>query len=149
MAGLVRTSLLAVWLTVSGIIAFPSATAAQDYIKLNGWYEVSFIKFKPDHAGRAFEIIHDHLQEVDKKVNRQAIPFDFRTGEWDHIVYFPILLNEEGYDTIPPEEEWWAAFAEQEGGQDAADKLFAEFLDSIAQSKTEIARLVLGSEPGQ
>ncbi len=145
MAQLARVSLL----LAAFVVALAPTVQAQDYLRMNGWYEVNFVKFKPDRAQRAFEIVHNHFQEVDKKVERQVLPFDFKTGEWDHIVYFPIALNEEGYDTVPPRSEWWAAFVEQEGGEEQADKLFAEFLDSVAQSRTEIARLVLGSQTGR
>ncbi len=61
---LVRTLLLMAAL----VIALASAAHAQDYIRVNGWYEASFVKFKPDRARRAFEIVHNHFQEVDKKV---------------------------------------------------------------------------------
>jgi hypothetical protein len=47
----------------------------------------------------------------DKKVGRKAIPFDYSTGEWDHVVFFP--YDTARIDTIPSGAEWWKAFAEQ------------------------------------
>jgi hypothetical protein len=125
------------------LLASGAPTQAQDYIHVDGWYEVMHVKFRPACARRALQIIHGHFVKVDKTVGRQVLPFDFQTGEWDHVVYFPIALSEEGYDTIPPRSEWWAALYEQEGGKEQGDRLFGEFLDCIVQSRTEIARLVL------
>jgi hypothetical protein len=66
-----------------------------------------------------------------------------RTGEWDQVVYFPITLSQDGYDTVPPRSQWWAAFYAQEGGKEQGDRLFGEYLDCMIQSRTEIAQLVL------
>jgi hypothetical protein len=126
---------------LAGLTVSPSK--AQEYIHVNGWYEVSYTKFKPTCVRRALQIIHSNFVKVDKTIGRQVIPFDFKTGEWDHVVYFPIAMSEDGYDTIPPRSEWWSAFYEQEGGKEQGDALFGEFLDCIAQSKNEVAKLVL------
>ncbi|HTO44379.1 MAG TPA: hypothetical protein VML56_09895 [Burkholderiales bacterium] len=101
-------------------------------------YVVFYAKFKPGKAPEALKIIHEHFWPVDKKVGRKAIPFDFVTGEWDHIVYFPYDTGR--LDTIPSNAEWWKAFVEQEGGPDQAQRLFQSFLDLHANSKAEIAK---------
>jgi len=101
-------------------------------------YLVAYAKFKPGKAPEALKIIHEHFWPVDKKVGRKAIPFDYTTGEWDHIVYFPYDTGR--MDTIPSGAEWWKAFAEQEGGAEQAQKLFQSFLDLHANSKFEIAK---------
>jgi hypothetical protein len=69
---------------------------------------------------------------------RKAIPFDFMTEEWDHVVYFP--YDTASMDTIPSGAEWWKALAEQEGGAEQAQRLFQTFLDLHANSKLEIAK---------
>ena len=43
-------------------------------------------------------------------------------------------------DTIPAGAEWWKALAEQEGGNEQAQKLFQRFLDLYANSKSELAK---------
>jgi len=101
-------------------------------------YLVLYAKFKPGKAPEALKIIHEHFWAVDKKVGRKAIPFDFMTGEWDHVVYFP--YDTAHMDTIPAGAEWWKAFVEQEGGADQAQRLFQNFLDLHANSKSEIAK---------
>ena len=101
-------------------------------------YLVLYAKFKPGKTPEALKIIHEHFWPVDKKVGRKSIPFDFVTGEWDHIVYFP--YDTARMDTIPAGAEWWKALAEQEGGNEQAQKLFQSFLDLYANSKTELAK---------
>lgn len=125
------------------VVLAATPAPAQDYINVNGWYEVVYSKFGPTCGRRALQIIHEHFVAVDRTVGRQVIPFDFKTGEWDHVVFFPIALSADGYDTIPPSSEWWAAFHEQEGGREQAEAIFGEFLDCVVESRTEIARLVL------
>src|SRR5215831_13396686 len=112
---------------------FSSAFAADEQA-----YVVFYAKFKPGKAPEALKIIHEHFWPVDKKVGRQAIPFDYTTGEWDHIVYFPYDTSR--MDTIPSGAEWWKALAEQEGGPDQAQKLFQHFLDLHVNSKFELAK---------
>jgi hypothetical protein len=92
------------------LITASAPAKAQDYIHVDGWYEVVYNKFRPTCARRALQIIHEHFVKVDNTVGREVLPFDFKTGEWDHVVHFPIALSEDGYDTIPPQSEWWAAF---------------------------------------
>ena len=101
-------------------------------------YLVAYAKFKPGKAPEALKIIHEHFWPVDKKVGRKAIPLDFLTGEWDHVVYFP--YDTARMDTIPPGAEWWKALAEQEGGAEQAQRLFQSYLDLEANSKFEVAK---------
>jgi hypothetical protein len=70
-------------------------------------------------------------------VGCKAIPFDYSTGEWDHVVFFP--YDTARMDTIPRGADWWKAFAEQEGGPEQAQKLSQSFLDLHIKSKFEIA----------
>lgn len=128
------TRSIAALISLAGLALCGAPAAAQDYIRVDGWYEVMYAKFEPSCARRALEIIHGHFVEVDQTVGRQVIPFDFKTGEWDHVVFFPIAFGDDGYDTVPPVAEWWAAFAEQEGSREQADALFGEFLGCIVAS---------------
>ena len=124
---------------------FSSVCAADD----EQTYLVAYAKFKPGKAPEAIKIIHEHFWPVDKKVGRKAIPFDYTTGEWDHIVYFP--YDSSRMDTIPPGADWWKALAEQEGGSEQAQKLFQRFLELQANSKFEIAKSpgALSSDPNR
>jgi hypothetical protein len=101
-------------------------------------YLVLYAKFKPGKAPEALKIIRDHFFAVDKKIGRKTIPFDFVTGDWDHIVYFP--YDAARMDTIPSNAEWWKTLAELEGGPEQAQKIFQRFMDLHANSKFEIAK---------
>jgi hypothetical protein len=102
-------------------------------------YQVVSVKFKPGKGMDALKIIHEHFHKVDKTVGRRVLPFDYQTGEWDHVVYFP--FDPARMDMIPPGSEWLKAFAEQQGGMERAQSLFQRYLDLVAISKVELARL--------
>lgn len=104
------------------------------------YYVVSYTKFKPGMAEEARELIYDHFWPVDQTIGREVIPFDHLTGEWDHVVYFPL---EEGpgelaWEMSPTNEKWWAAFVEQEGGMEAAEEIQRRFGELVAESRTEL-----------
>src|SRR5689334_23145736 len=71
-------------------------------------YLVLYAKFKPGKAPEALKIIREHFFPVDKKIGRKSIPFDFSTGEWDHVVYFP--YDTAKMDTVPGNAVWWKTF---------------------------------------
>ena len=102
-------------------------------------YLVIQVKFKPGKAPEALKIVHERFHMVDKKIGRKVLPFDFVTGEWDHVVYFPYDLARG--DTIPSGKQWMEALAAQEGSMGEAERLYQELWDLVAYSKTEIARL--------
>ena len=103
------------------------------------WYQVLSVKFKPGKATEALQIIHEHFHKVDKAIGRKALPFDYTTGEWDHVVYFP--FDTAKMDTIPSWTEWMKTLGDQEGGKEQGQKLFQSFWELVAASKSEIAQL--------
>ncbi len=104
------------------------------------YYEAFFVKFKPGMAEQAWEAIYEHFILVDKKLGRKVRAYDLQTGEWDHVVFFPIEGPEYfSWSTSPQDEKWWVAFAEQEGGADKAQAIFKKFLETVDKSKTELA----------
>jgi hypothetical protein len=117
-------------------VAVQSSAPGADTDKV---YLVAYAKFKAGKAPEALKIIHEHFHEVDKSIGRRVLPFDYVTGEWDHVVYFP--FDPARMDTIPSGGEWMKALAAQEGGMEQAQKRFQSYLDLVATSKTEIARL--------
>ena len=64
------------------------------------WYSVGYIKFKPGKVDDGLKIIYDHFVPADKASGREIINFDTRTGEWHHVVYFPM---EDGAERISVE----------------------------------------------
>jgi hypothetical protein len=129
------SALFAALVLVATAIVSPQAIGADD----DKVYLVTYAKFKPGKAPLALQIIRERFQPVDKRIGRRVLPFDYVTGDWDHIVYFPFDLAR--MDTIPSGDEWMKALAAQEGGMEQAQQLWQDFWDLVAHSKTEIARL--------
>ena len=115
----------------------PQATKREN----SAYYEASFTKFKPGKAAEAYSYIYEHFVPVDNKIGRAVEPYDLQTGEWDHVVFFPLSEGpaEFGWVTSPTDEKWWAAFAEQEGGADEARALMEKFLATIARQERHLA----------
>jgi hypothetical protein len=103
------------------------------------WYQVISFRFKPGKTAEALQIIHEHFHKVEKAIGRKVMPFDYTTGEWDHVVYFP--LDTAKMDTIPSQTEFMKTLADQEGGKEQAQKLFQGFFELVVAWKSEIAQL--------
>ncbi len=103
------------------------------------WYEVHYTKFKQGTHEEAERIIREHFIPVDIAVGRDVIPFDYSTGEWDHVVYFPIDNPADlEWRRSPVDVEWWAAFVEQEGGEDEANALYQHFEQLIVRRENHL-----------
>ncbi|MFQ5776729.1 MAG: hypothetical protein ACE5IP_01835 [Terriglobia bacterium] len=136
---------IVVFLVVVSVLLLGVSVSAQELPKAEKrenvqYYQAMFIKFKPGMADQAWEAIYQHFINVDKKIGRKVRAYDLQTGGWDIVVFFPI----EGPDyyswsTPPQDEEWWAAFAELEGGAEKAQEIFSKFLKTVADSKVELA----------
>ena len=100
-----------------------------------------WVKFKPGRASEALALARAHFRPADQDIGRRTVPFDFANGQWDLVLYTPIAFSSDGYDTVPPRAAWWQALAAREGGMDQAKAAFQRFVDLIAESRTDIARL--------
>jgi len=124
-----------------GVVGVGASAWAADGAK-GAWYQVYYFKFKFGEADDAMKIVSDHFLKVDQTIGRKAIPFTYESGEWDHVVYFPSVVTAGRFDTLPSEEKWFAALAEQEGGPDKAQAILQKFLDLVTNFKKDIARIV-------
>lgn len=125
----------------ASVVAMATSVHAEDYLNFGGWYEVQYVKYKPSCADRANEITQNHFFAVDKSVGRKVVPFYVRIGEWDHVVFHPLVFTEDGYKWAEFD-EWWPTFVEQEGGQAQAQALIAEYVECTVESQSEIVQLV-------
>ncbi len=136
-----RTPLLAALFLASATTPV-FAQGAQPGTQIEGvtWYIVSYSKFKPGTADEARKIIYEHFWPVDKEIGREVIPFDVVTGEWDHVVYFPMAGGpaELAFRETALGRRWQEAFARREGGKDKADALEKRFGEMVLREKTEI-----------
>lgn len=125
----------------TSMVAMTASADAEDYLTFGGWYEVQYVKYKPSCADRANDITQNNFFPVDKSVGRKVVPFYVRIGEWDHVVFHPLEFTEDGYQWTQFD-EWWPTFVEQEGGQDQAQAIIAEYVECTAESRSEIVQLV-------
>ena len=104
------------------------------------WYQVVYVKYKPGKVDDALKIIYDHFVPAGKASGREVINFDMRTGEWHHVVYFPMEDGASGlaWKVGPKVEKWWAELAKQVGGGKEAQDLYAKYIGLIADEKSEI-----------
>ena len=118
------------------------AQGAQSPKSIEGvtWYTVSYTKFKPGMADEARKIIYEHFWPVDKEIGREVIPFDYVTGEWDHVVYFPMPGGpaELAFQETPLGKRWQETFFRREGGKDKAEALDKRFRTMALNEKTEL-----------
>jgi len=123
---------------LAGMIALsaPTPAFAADTDKV---YLVMSAKFKPGKAPEATALIRKHFLKVDETIGRKVIPFDYQTGEWDHVVYFP--FDPATGETIPLWGVWMKALAAQEGGMDQAQKLFDRYWELTSVTRAQIARV--------
>ena len=122
----------------AGAQQMPTATRGPEV----DWYTASFNKFKQGQADAAREIIYGHFIKADEAAGRNPIPFDFLTGEWDHVVYFPQQggLSDLEWTIRPIDAQWWAALAELEGGIEQAQALVQRFGEMVERSETHIVQ---------
>jgi len=128
-------------------LAFPVDSAAQEAaagVKHTDvdWYFVSFAKFKEGTEQAALGIIYDHFIQADRAVGRDPLAFDFATGAWDHVVFFPLAggPTDLEWEVRPIDAEWFAALAELQGGAEEAQALLTRFSDMVQDSEVHVVR---------
>jgi hypothetical protein len=136
-----RTPFLsALFLALSAAPGFGQGAQPAKSIEGVTWYTVSYTKFKPGTADEARKIIYEHFWPVDKEISREVIPFDYVTGEWDHVVYFPMPGGpaELAFQETPLGKRWQETFFRREGGKDKAEALNKRFGEMVLHEKTEL-----------
>jgi hypothetical protein len=136
-----RTALLAaLFLALSATPVLSQGAQSGNQIQDVMWYTVSYTKFKPGMADQARKIIYEHFWPVDKEIGREVIPFDHVTGEWDHVVYFPMVGGpaELAFQETPVGKRWQETFFRREGGKDKAEAVNKRFGDMVQQEKREL-----------
>jgi len=138
-----KTLLVAATVTLG--LSLPSLAHAQD---TDGpqkrentiYYTMSLVDFKPGAEEKAWELIYDHFVPVDRTVGREIVNFDFHSGGWDHVVFFPMgeSTDELEWSRSPSDVGWWNAFVEQEGGEEEAAAMMERFEGLIARSARHI-----------
>jgi len=106
------------------------------------YMSATYVKFKPGKRERAFEIIAEHFVPAGKAAGTPGPlgTLHFQTGEWDALFVWNLeggMADLEWYrseDNI----KWAAALAEQEGGEEAAGELIAEYRSLVDEAETDV-----------
>ena len=102
----------------------------------------TLVKFKPGKRERAFEIIAEHFMPAGEKAGTPGPlgVIHYQTGEWDALFVWDLeggMADLEWYRS-PDNIKWYAALAEQEGGEEAAGKLMGEYRSLIDEAETDV-----------
>jgi hypothetical protein len=133
---------LGLLLSLSATAAVAQTAQAGRQIDGVAWYVVRYTKFKPGMADEARKLAYDHFWPVDKEIGRDVIPFDYVTGEWDHVVYFPMPdgPGELAFQETALGKKWYDTLVRREGGQAGAQAVMKRFGEMVLHEKTEVVR---------
>lgn len=127
-----------------GLLALPNAVSAQDEMQKRenvAYFRVVHLNFKPGHNDAAWVILYDKIEPAVRATGRDFIALDWESGPWDTTLYIRL---EEGYGTLeygtsPQSEVLRASLAEQEGGEEAGQKVWDEWQSHIDSSSQAVA----------
>ena len=106
------------------------------------YVRVVHIKYKPGKRERAMEIIAEHFVKASEAAGTPGPlgVIHLQSGEWDSLAVWSLeggLADLEWYRT-EDNIKWFAALAEQEGGEEAAGELLAEYQGLVDESESDI-----------
>ncbi len=107
------------------------------------WYRINAIKFHPGNRQRIGEII-DMFEAADKAAGVDGpIVVHMNTGAWNMLVFFEMKhgIEQMGWRSTPEGDKWDKAFAEIAGGEEEAQKIFAEFQSYVADEQSHIGHI--------
>ncbi len=146
---MIRNVTIALTATIAvGLMALPNAASAQDenHKRENvDYYRVMHLNFKPGHNADAWAILYGKIAPAVHSTGRDFVALDWESGPWDTTIYIRL---EEGYGTLeyaqsPQNAALRAALAKQEGGEEAGDKVWAEWTSHIDSSSQGVAHMHL------
>jgi hypothetical protein len=106
------------------------------------YVEVVFVKYKPGKRERAIEIINEHFVKAGEAAGTPGPlgTIHLQTGEWDSLIVWNLEGGMADLEWYRSEDDlkWWAALVEQEGGEDAAEALWAEYRGTIDEAESDV-----------
>lgn len=102
---------------------------------------VVVVKYKPGMRSDAMQIISEHFMPAGEKAGTPAPwAFHFQTGDWDAAFTWKLEggMKDLEWFTSPGNIKFMEALAEQEGGMEAANALFAKYYSMVADQKAEV-----------
>lgn len=109
------------------------------------WFFIVHVQFESGEAEKALELIKKHFTPP-AEVSGLTMPKIFRchTGEWDAVMLFRLAdgISQMEWEISPMDVKWFAALAEQEGGMEAAQKIYSEYEGMIEDWDVELVRWI-------
>jgi len=109
------------------------------------WFYMVHVQFEAGQAEKAMKIIKEHFAPA-AEASGFKMPkiFQCHSGEWDMVFLFHLQdgISSLEWQISPLDAKWFAAFAEQEGGMEAAQKLYAAYEGMIEDWDSELVRWV-------
>ena len=138
---IVLTAALAV-----GFVASPNVASTQDENQKRenvDYFRVVHLNFKPGHNDAAWQILYAKIAPAVRSTGRDFIALDWESGPWDTTIYIRL---EEGYGTLeyavaPQSMAFRAALNEQEGGEEAGQAVWDEWISHIDDSSQAVAHM--------
>jgi len=129
-----------------GLFTIPNDVSAQDEIQKRenvDYYRVIHLNFKPGHNAAAWVILYEKIAPAVRATGRNFVALDWESGPWDTSIYIRLA---DGYGTLeyaasPQNAAFRASLAEQEGGEEAAQKVWDEWQSHIDSSSQGVAHM--------
>ena len=106
------------------------------------YISATHVKYKPGKRERAFEIIADHFVPAGEKAGTPGPlgVIHYQTGEWDALFVWNLEGGMADLEWYRSEDDikWFAALAEQEGGEEAAGELISEYRSLVDEAETDV-----------
>ena len=106
------------------------------------YISATLVNYKPGKRERAFEIIAEHFVPAGEKAGTPGPlgVIHYQTGEWDALFVWNLEGGMADLEWYRSENDikWFAALAEQEGSEEAAGELLAEYRSLIDKAETDV-----------
>jgi hypothetical protein len=109
------------------------------------WYYLVHVQFEPGKTDEAVKMIKEHFMPSAEAAGVKMPKFFMcNSGKWDmvYLYHLDTGITELEWKISPSDAKWLAAFAEQEGGMEAAEEVFAKYDALIKDWDGELVRWV-------
>jgi len=109
------------------------------------WYYLVHVQFKTGKTDDAVKIIKDHFTPAAEAAGVKMPKFFMcNSGKWDlvYLYHLDAGITELEWKISPSDAKWLAACADQEGGMEAAEEIFAKYDAMIHEWDAELVRWI-------
>ncbi len=141
MKQLIAAVLFACFLAVSATDSWAQQDMQAKKMEGHTWHQVVMVKFKPGKISQAKQIINNHFMQAGIESGTPGPQMmDIKSGEWDMMFIWTMNgIEDMDWEIHPDDEKWWKALVEQEGGQEAAMKVWQQYMELIDSSTLYLA----------